>query len=71
MSDNEKTVYVRITGDIIHHGIINIIEKGAKYGRLIVGLLTNSTIINHKRLPYLSYEQRKKMYYKILKEFLK
>ena len=62
MSDDgkkEKTVYVGITGDIIHHGIINIIEQGAKYGRIIVGLLTNSAIINHKRLPYLSYEQRK------------
>ena len=55
----EKTVYVGITGDIIHPGIINIIQQGAKYGRLIVGLLTNSAIINHKRLPYLSYEQRK------------
>ena len=46
----EKTVYVGITGDIIHPGIINIIQQGAKYGRLIVGLLTNSAIINHKRL---------------------
>ena len=55
----EKTVYVGITGDIIHPGIINVIQQGAKYGRLIVGLLTNSAIINHKRLPYLSYEQRK------------
>jgi len=55
----EKTVYVGITGDIIHPGIINIIQQGAKYGRLIVGLLTNSAIASHKRIPYLSYEQRK------------
>lgn len=55
----EKTVYVGITGDIIHPGIINIIQQGAKYGRLIVGLLTNSAIANHKRIPYLTYEQRK------------
>ena len=56
---NEKTVYVGITGDMIHPGIINIIQEGAKYGRLIVGLLTNSAIATHKRIPYLTYEQRK------------
>ena len=53
------TVYVGITGDIIHPGIINIITEGAKYGELTVGLLTDSAIAPHKRLPYLSYEQRK------------
>ena len=62
MSDKkEKTVYVGITGDIIHPGIINIIQQGAKYGRLIVGLLTNSAIATHKRIPYLTYEQRKQV----------
>ena len=57
----EKTVYVGITGDMIHPGIINIIQQGAKYGRLIVGLLTNTAIATHKRIPYLTYEQRKKI----------
>ena len=55
----EKTVYVGITGDMIHPGIINIIQQGAKYGRLIVGLLSNTAIATHKRIPYLTYEQRK------------
>lgn len=54
-----KTVYLGITGDIIHPGIINIINEGAKYGELIVGLLTDSAIVSHKRLPYLTYDQRK------------
>ena len=54
-----KTVYVGITGDIIHPGIIHIIEEGAKYGELMVGLLTDKAIASHKRLPYLTYEQRK------------
>src|SRR5690554_3120155 len=48
-----------MTGDIIHPGIINIITEGAKYGDLIVGLLTDNAIAPHKRLPYLTYEQRK------------
>lgn len=54
-----KTVYLGITGDIIHPGIINIIKEGAKLGDLTVGLLTDSAIVSHKRLPYLTYEQRK------------
>ena len=54
-----KTVYLGITGDIIHPGIINIINEGAKLGELMIGLLTDSAIVSHKRLPYLTYEQRK------------
>jgi len=53
------TVYLGMTGDIIHPGIINIVNEGAKHGDLIVGLLTDSAIAPHKRLPYLTYEQRK------------
>ena len=56
-----KTVYLGITGDIIHPGIINIINEGAKLGELTIGLLTDSAIVSHKRLPYLSYEQRKQV----------
>ncbi len=56
-----KTVYLGITGDIIHPGIINIIKEGAKLGELTVGLLTDSAIASHKRLPYLTYEQRKEV----------
>ena len=55
----EKTIYIGITGDIIHPGIINIIQKATTYGRVIVGLLTDSAIVSHKRLPALTYEQRK------------
>ena len=56
-----KSVYLGITGDIIHPGIINIINEGAKYGDLTIGLLTDSAIVTHKRLPYLTYEQRKQV----------
>jgi phosphoenolpyruvate mutase len=53
------TVYLGITGDIIHPGIINIINEGAKLGDLIVGLLTDTAIAPHKRLPFLTFEQRR------------
>jgi phosphoenolpyruvate phosphomutase len=54
-----KTVYVGMTADIIHPGIINILREASKYGEVLVGLLTDSAIARYKRLPYLSYEQRK------------
>lgn len=56
-----KKVYLGMTADIIHPGIINIITEGAKLGELTVGLLTDSAIAAHKRLPCLDYEQRKQV----------
>ena len=46
-------------GDIMHPGLINIINEGAKYGDVMIGLFTDKAIATHKRLPYLTYEQRK------------
>ncbi|HOE82813.1 MAG TPA: phosphoenolpyruvate mutase [Myxococcota bacterium] len=56
-----KTVYLGMTADIIHPGIINILTEATKLGEVIVGLLTDSAIAAHKRLPYLTYEQRKQV----------
>ncbi|MDR1470604.1 MAG: phosphoenolpyruvate mutase [Spirochaetaceae bacterium] len=55
----KRLIYLGMRGDIIHPGIINIINEGAKRGELLVGLLTDQAIASHKRLPYLTYEQRK------------
>jgi phosphoenolpyruvate phosphomutase len=57
--ESMKTVYLGITGDIIHPGIINIIREAEKHGEVILGLLTDSAIASHKRLPFLSYDQRR------------
>ena len=45
--------------DIMHPGLINIISEGAKYGEVMIGLFTDKAIATHKRLPYLTYDQRK------------
>jgi phosphoenolpyruvate phosphomutase len=55
----KKTVYLGMVGDIMHPGLINIINEGAKYGNVMIGLYTDKAIATHERLPYLSYEQRK------------
>ena len=54
-----KTVYLGMIGDIMHPGLINIINQGAKYGDVMIGLFTDKAIANHRRLPYLTWEQRK------------
>jgi len=56
-----KTIYLGLCGDIIHPGIINIIKEASKYGDVLVGLLTDSAIASHKRLPYLNWEQRREV----------
>ena len=54
-----KKVYLGMIGDIMHPGYINIINEGAKYGDVIIGLFTDKAIANHRKLPYLTWEQRK------------
>lgn len=55
----EKTVYIGMSADLVHPGHLNIINEGAKLGLVVVGLLTDEAIASYKRLPYMSYEQRK------------
>jgi len=55
----EKVVYVPMAVDLVHIGHLNIITEAKKYGRVIIGLLTDKAIANYKRLPFLPYEQRK------------
>ena len=56
-----KKVYIGMTAQIMHPGLIHIINEATKYGDVIVGLLTDKAIAEHKRLPYLTYEQRKEV----------
>lgn len=50
-----------MVADIMHPGLINIINEGAKYGDVIVGLFTDKAVAEHKRLPFLTYDQRKEV----------
>ena len=54
-----KIVYLGMTADIMHPGLINIINEASKHGEVLVGLLTDQAIAHYKRMPYLTYEQRK------------
>lgn len=54
-----KTIYIGMIIDVLHHGHINIIQKAKSYGEVVIGLLTDKAVADHKRLPLLTYEQRK------------
>jgi len=54
-----KTVYVGMSADLIHPGHLNIINEAKKLGEVTIGLLTDKAIAGYKRLPFLTYEQRK------------
>lgn len=56
--EKQKIVYVGMSADIIHPGHLNILHEAQKYGKVIVGVLTDEAIASYKRLPYLNYEQR-------------
>ncbi len=58
MEKNDRIVYVGMSADIIHPGHLNILHEASKYGRVVVGVLTDAAIASYKRLPYLNYEQR-------------
>lgn len=55
----QKTVYIGMSADLVHPGHLNVINTGKKLGRVIIGLLTDEAIASYKRVPYLSFEQRK------------
>lgn len=56
---DQFVVYVGMSADLIHIGHLNILNEASKYGKVIVGLLTDRAIASYKRLPYLPFEHRK------------
>ena len=57
-SGDNPIVYVAMSADIIHPGHLNIIHTAARYGEVVVGVLTDEAIASYKRLPYMTFEQR-------------
>lgn len=56
-----KTAYVAMSADLIHPGHLNIISIASKYGKVIVGLLTDRAIASYKRVPIMEYKDRYKI----------
>jgi phosphoenolpyruvate phosphomutase len=48
-----------MSADLIHPGHINVLQRAAELGDVTVGLLTDAAIASYKRLPHMTYEQRR------------
>jgi len=59
----KKKIYVPLAVDILHSGHLDLIEKAKKYGRVIIGLLSDSAIAEYKSIPALGFNER----YRIVK----
>ena len=56
---SKKTVYVGMSADLIHPGHLNVIRRAAELGEVTIGLLTDEAIASYKRMPHMTYDQRK------------
>jgi phosphoenolpyruvate phosphomutase len=57
-----KKAYTCFCTDIIHEGHLNIINEAKKYGRVIVGALSDRALIRYNRFSTLPQEERIKLY---------
>lgn len=51
-------VYTCFCTDVIHEGHLNILKEAAKYGEVIVGVLSDESMIKFNRFPTVSLEER-------------
>ena len=57
-----KTAYVCFCTDVIHDGHLNIINNARKYGRVVVGCLTDKEMIRCTKFPTTTIEERINLY---------
>lgn len=57
-----KTVYTCFSTDVIHEGHLNIIKEAVKYGRVVVGCLSDRASIRYNRFPTVPEKRRIELY---------
>lgn len=61
MKKKSFNVYVGMSADLIHPGHLNIINRAAQLGEVTIGLLTDAAISSYKRVPYMTFDQRRQI----------
>lgn len=56
-----KTVYMCFSTDIIHSGHINVIQKAARLGRVVAGVLCDRCVAIYEKYPLLPEQERVKI----------
>lgn len=55
---NNRTVYMCFSAEYLNSAHVAIIKKAQKYGRLIIGVLSDHAIANYRRFPLVPFEER-------------
>ena len=53
-----KTVYACFSTDVIHEGHRNIIREAGKYGRVVIGVMSDEAMVSYYHFPTISFEER-------------
>lgn len=56
--EEEKSVYISFSTDIIHSGHISLINKCKMLGRVVIGVLTDEVVASYKRFPMVPFAER-------------
>lgn len=59
-------VYMCFSTDLLHSGYISIIKKAQRFGKLIIGVLSDEAVTSYKRFPLLPFDERKIMFENIV-----
>lgn len=57
-----KTVYTCFSTDVIHEGHLNIIRHAQKYGKVVIGCLSDRASIRYNRFPTVPEKERMELY---------
>jgi len=57
-----KTVYTCFCTDVIHEGHLNIINEAKKYGKVVVGCLSDKAAVRYNRFTTLPEDERLELY---------
>ncbi|MCI8478007.1 MAG: phosphoenolpyruvate mutase [Oscillospiraceae bacterium] len=57
-----ETVYTCFCTEVIHEGHLNIIRAAQRYGKVIVGALSDQALIRYNRFPTIPQDERVRLY---------
>ena len=57
-----KTIFTSFATDVIHDGHLNIINNAKKYGKVVVGCLSDKEMIRCTKFPTTTEQERMDMY---------
>jgi phosphoenolpyruvate phosphomutase len=50
-----------MSADVVHPGHLNVLKRARELGDVIVGLLTDEAIASYKRMPFMTFDQRREV----------